>query len=837
MAKKETIKGKNDAVAATDIVNTFDFKSIEDKWKPLWYDNNIYKADDFSKKEKKYVLCEFPYPSGSGLHVGHAFTYSAGDVYARYMRMKGFNTMFPMGYDAFGLPTENYAIKMKRKPQEVTKENTDNYHREMNDLGFSFAWDREVNTTDPDYYKWTQWIFLKLYEKGLAYKEERAINWCPSCKIGLANEEIVDGNCERCHAETSTRNISQWIVKITDYADRLIEGLKDTNIQEKVKAAQINWIGRKEGININFEVKDSKEIVTCFTTTPVNFGATFLVIAPEHPIVKKITIDEQKDEVEAYVKAAAAKSDLDREKDQKSKTGVFTGSYAINHVDGKEIPIYVTDFVLMNYGTGAVQGCPAHDERDFDFATKFGLPIIRVVQGNNGEVKADDVNEVDQVKTGGGEKRPMVNSEFLNGIPFDDAMQKTMDHFVEKGWGERVVNYHLRDWIFSRQHYWGEPIPMIKCEKCGWVPMPEEELPLKLPEVENYEPTDDGRSPLANITEWVQTTCPTCGGEAERETDTMPNWAGSDWYFIRYADAHCDNAIAGEKEMKYWLPVDVYIGGDEHNTLHMLYSRFIHQFLYDIKAVPTPEPYDQRISHGVILGEDGSRMSKSRGNVIVPDHYVEKVGADALRTYLMFMGPFDGTIAWNDNAVAGVKRFTERVYRYITNGKGSFGKEDSSDVSTIFAKTIEAAQTDIEKFQFNTVVAKYMELINFLEKTDINNVSVDSIKKFILLLAPFAPFMAEELWQEINGFSEWKDENSVHLQEWPKFDEKFLIEKTIEIPVQVNGKMRGTIVIDAGTSESDVKSQIESDEKFDSYLEGGMKKFIYVPNKIANVIV
>ncbi|HRI05515.1 MAG TPA: leucine--tRNA ligase [Candidatus Dojkabacteria bacterium] len=812
----------------------YDFKEVEKKWKNRWYDENIYATNDDAKGEKKYVLVEFPYPSGSGLHVGHAFSFTAGDVYSRYMRMRGYNVLFPMGWDAFGLPTENYAIKTKRKPQEVTKENTEMFKQQMKDLGFSFDWDREVNTTDPDYYKWTQWIFIKLFEKGLAYKDEMPINWCPSCKIGLANEEVVDGNCERCGTPTEKRNISQWIVKITDYADRLIEGLKDTAFIDKVKAAQINWIDRKEWIDITYPIDGSSESVTVATTRPdTNFGATFIVLAPEHRLVDlllkgDIITDQNIDSIREYVKKARNKSELDRQKEVigREKTGVFTGMYAVNHLTGRKMPIWITDFVLSSVGTGAVVGVPGHDVRDFEFAQQFELPIVRVVVGKDGDMS--EITKKEQVQE---EEGTMINSGFLDGLDIKEATRKVMDYIEDKGWGKRSIRYHLRDWIFSRQHYWGEPIPMIHCDSCGWNPVPESDLPIKLPELDHYEPTDTGESPLAKVEEWVKTVCPKCGGVARRETDTMPNWAGSDWYFIRYLDNGNNSEIASMDKMKAWLPVDVYIGGDEHNTLHLLYSRFIYQFLYDLGHVPTSEPYYQRISHGVILGPDNRRMSKSKGNVIVPEDVTVKVGVDATRAYLMFIGPFDGTMAWNDNALMGVKRFVDRLYRMFITKYPEAG-QDSEDVSRILHKTIKFATDGLASFQNNTVVAKWMELLNFLEKQDASNISKGTFEAFTKMISPIMPYIAEDLWNFM-GY-----EFSVHQQSWPEYDEKWLQSDVVEIPVQINGKLKGKVEVSTDATEEDVKITVFANDQLKASLDGAnIRKIIYVKGKIANIIV
>ncbi len=814
----------------------FDFKKVEEKWRDKWFEGDLYKAVDNDKgRKKKYVLVEFPYPSGSGLHVGHAFSFTGGDVYARFMRMQGYNVLFPMGWDAFGLPTENYAIKVKRKPQDVTKENTDSFREEMKSLGFSFDWSREVNTTDPNYYKWTQLIFIKLFEQGLAYKEERPINWCPSCKIGLADEEVVNGNCERCGTKTSKRNISQWIVKITAYADRLIDGLKDTAFIEKVKAAQINWIDKKEWIDITYPIQGTDETVTVATTRPdTNFGATFIVLAAEHPLVGKlikgkIKTNQDLDEIQKYVKATLDKSELERQKEvsEGEKTGVFTGIYAINHLTKKPMPIWITDFVLGSVGTGAVVGVPGHDIRDFEFAKQFGLEILRVVVGKDG-----DQSEITDKKQVQEESGVMINSGFLDGKEINEATKLMMDYIEKQGWGTKTVRYHLRDWIFSRQHYWGEPIPMIKCEKCGWVPVKKSDLPIKLPEVERYEPTETGESPLANMQEWVNTICPVCKGPAKRETDTMPNWAGSDWYFVRYVDPLNKEFIADLSKQSYWLPVDTYIGGDEHNTLHLLYSRFIHQFLYDQKAVTTPEPYYQRVSHGVILGSDNRRMSKTRGNVIVPGDVTAKVGSDVARAYLMFIGPFDSTMAWNESALNGVKRFVSRVYSFVADNSKKFKEDGSPEVTHFLNKVNIFSKTALERFQYNTVVAKFMETMNFLDKVGADQVSKANIEDFVLMIAPFVPFVAEELWSMLGN------EYSVHAQKWPTPRKTSIVEHSMELPVQINGKVRGRVTISDQISEFELKKLVEEDVLLNRHFEGKLiKKFIYVKGKIVNVVV
>ena len=885
------------------------FKEIEKKWQEKWEKQNLYEVKDSGKKEtdfakgyvesrKKYVLVEFPYPSGYGLHVGHAFTFMGGDVYARFKRMQGYKVLFPMGWDAFGLPTENYAIKMKKKPQNVTKENTDMFKKQMKELAFSFDWSREVNTTDPGYYKWTQWIFIKLFEKGLAYKKEMPINWCPSCKIGLANEEVVDGKCERCGcAEVSRRNINQWVVKITDYADRLIEGLKKTDFIEKVKTAQINWIGKKDWIDISYPVDGIGEEIVVSTTRPdTNFGATFVVLAPEHPFVSVILSgakdpngivkkcrdssppagdqndgeilsqsDKKIEEIREYVKNSKKRSELDRISEGKAKTGVFTGFYAVNQLNGKKMPIWITDFVLMTVGTGAVVGVPGHDIRDFEFAKQFGLPIVRVVVGEDGDESGIEKKEQVQEKEG-----RMINSEFLDGMDIHEATKKIMNYLEKKGWGKKITRYHLRDWIFSRQHYWGEPIPMINCKKCGWVTVPEDQLPIELPEVEAYEPTDTGESPLAKMTDWVKTTCCKCGGFASRETDTMPNWAGSDWYFLRYIDSKNDTELASMDKLRKWGPVDVYIGGDEHNVLHLLYSRFIYQFLHDIGVVPKeyPEPYIKRISHGVILGPDNQRMSKSIGNVIVPETVVDEWGVDVLRCYLMFMGPYDGTMAWNEKTLMGVKRFLDKFEKFIKKNVNSKFKISNSkqiqnsnnkiqkEIKVIVNKTIKGVTGDIERFYYNTAIAKMMEMLNGMNVIlspsntqdrlcegdssppagDQNDgaVDMDDLRKMIKLLAPFAPYMAEELWEKLGN------KESVHLSHWPKADEKYLVEDEISIPIAVNGKRRGEIKVESGRigDKSEIIKIAREDESVKKWLKGKkITREVYVEGRMVNFVV
>jgi leucyl-tRNA synthetase len=780
-------------------------------------------ATDFDSREKKYVLVEFPYPSGSGLHIGHAFTFSGADVYARFQRMQGKNVLFPIGWDAFGLPTENYAIKTGRKPHDVTAENTATFKQQMERLGLSFDFEREVNTTDPSYYKWTQWIFIKLFEKGLAYKVEMPINWCPSCKVGLANEEVVNGNCERCGSPTTRRRISQWVVKITAYADRLISGLEKTDFIEKVKAAQINWIGRSEGAKVHFQLTGKEEDLEVFTTRPDTlWGCTFMVLAPEHPLVEKYCM--QQPGVAAYVETSRGKSDMERQEVTYEKTGVFSGLTATNPANGREVPVWISDFVLLSYGTGAIMSVPGHDQRDWDFASKYGIQILPIIQPPTPwDFGVAAYPEHEGV---------MINSGPINGLPVKEAIPTAIQWLKDQQKGEATVSYHLRDWIFSRQHYWGEPIPMIYCQDCGWTPAPESDLPIRLPEVEKYEPTDTGESPLANIEEWVRTTCPKCGKPARRETDTMPNWAGSDWYFLRYVDPHNDQVLADMKKLEYWMPVDLYIGGDEHNTLHLLYSRFIYQFLHDIGAVPAgiPEPYYRRMSHGVILGPDNQRMSKSRGNVIVPDDIIKDFGTDVTRCYMMFMGPFDATMAWNERALLGVKRFLERFERLVDTQAGT-QQPSSTEMKAIIHKAVDKVGKDLPNFKFNTAVAKLMETLNGISDNGGSVHPVD-LRMLVQAIAPLAPFFAEEAWKKLDG------SGSVHATQWPQIDPALIIEDTVEIPVQVNGKLRGTVTITREAGQPEVEAAARTLETVAKHLgEGEVRKVIYIQAKTINFVV
>ena len=800
----------------------YNHHTVEKKWQKIWEEEKAFQASEDYSKPKFYALVEFPYPSGQGLHVGHPRPYTALDIVSRKRRMQGYNVLFPMGWDAFGLPTENYAIKNHIHPKIVTKNNVARFKGQLQSLGYSFDWDREINTTDPDYYKWTQWIFLKLFNAGLAYKKEMPINWCTSCKVGLANEEVVNGVCERCGAPVVRKVKSEWMLKITEYADKLIKDLDDVDYIEKVKVSQKNWIGRSEGAEVDFALKDKDEKLRVYTTRPDTlFGATYMVISPEHPLIDKYKDEITNwDEIQKYREMAARKSDFERTELAKDKTGVVLGGMsAINPVNGKEIPVWISDYVLMSYGTGAIMAVPAHDTRDWEFAKKFALPMIQVVEGKEGPV---DINEAafTDVATG-----KMINSEFLNGLEVTEAKEKMKDFLEEKGIGNRKVNYKLRDWVFSRQRYWGEPIPIVHCEKCGYVPLDESELPLLLPEVDSYMPTDNGESPLAAMTDWVNTTCPCCGGPAKRETDTMPQWAGSSWYFLRYTDPHNKEALASKEALKYWLPVDWYNGGMEHTTLHLLYSRFWHKFLYDQGIVPTKEPYQRRTSHGMILGENGEKMSKSRGNVVNPDDIVQVYGADTLRTYEMFIGAFDLSASWSEDGVKGCRRFLERVWKLQTIMTGEEGY--SADMETKMHQTIKKVSQDFESLKYNTAIAAMMALINDFYKK--NAVTKGEYKTLITLLNPVAPHITEELWQIIGG------EGRVYQNTWPEYDEAKTVESTVEIAVQVNGKTRATLKIGKEDAKDDVLAKAK--ETIADKLEGkNIIKEIYVPGRIVNIV-
>lgn len=796
-------------------------KEIEQKWQKIWDDEKAFAASDDYSKPKYYALVEFPYPSGQGLHVGHPRPYTALDIVARKRRMEGYNVLYPMGWDAFGLPTENYAIKNHIHPKIVTKNNVHRFKEQLHSLGYSFDWDREINTTDPEYYKWTQWIFLKLFKAGLAYKAEMPINWCTSCKVGLANEEVVNGHCERCGAEVIRKVKSQWMLKITEYADKLLEGLDHVDYIERVKVSQKNWIGRSTGAEVDFPIAGKEDKLRIYTTRPDTlFGVTYMVISPEHPYIEKFASEiKNLDEVKAYQEQAARKSDFERSELAKEKTGVkIDGLTAVNPVNGKEIPIWVSDYVLMSYGTGAIMAVPAHDERDWEFAKKFNMPIIQVVESSEGPV---DVNEAAFVDVATGK---LVNSGFLNGMEVAEAKKAIIEYLEKENIGTQKTNYKLRDWVFSRQRYWGEPIPIVHCDKCGYVPLPEDQLPLELPDVESYMPTDNGESPLAAMRSWVETTCPCCGGPAERETDTMPQWAGSSWYFLRYTDPHNTEALASPEALKYWMPVDWYNGGMEHTTLHLLYSRFWHRFLYDEKVVPCPEPYQKRTSHGMILGENGEKMSKSRGNVVNPDDIVNEFGADTLRTYEMFIGAFELSAAWSNEGVKGCRRFLERVWKLqeIVTDETGYSKE----LETRMHQTIKKVSSDFETLKYNTAIAAMMSLINDFYKA--GKVTRDEFKTLLILLNPVAPHMTEELWQIMNYGGR------LYQTSWPTYEEAKTVESEVEIAVQVNGKVRATIKIAADISKEDAIAAGKA--AVADKLTGQIIKEIYVPGRLVNIV-
>ena len=796
----------------------YNHRAIEQKWQKIWDDEKAFAATDDYSKPKYYALVEFPYPSGQGLHVGHPRPYTALDIVARKRRMQGYNVLYPMGWDAFGLPTENYAIKNKIHPRIVTENNVKHFKQQLHSLGYSFDWDREINTTDPQYYKWTQWIFLKLFKEGLAYKSEMPINWCTSCKVGLANEEVVNGVCERCGSPVVRKVKSQWMLKITDYAEKLLEGLEDVDYIERVKVSQKNWIGKSQGAEVEFQVAGKEEKLTVYTTRPDTlFGATYMVVSPEHPMLDKYKEDIKNwDAIQDYREQAAKKSDFERSELAKEKTGVaIDGLSAINPVNEKEIPIWVSDYVLMSYGTGAIMAVPAHDTRDWEFAKKFDLPIIEVVAGGE-NVQEEAYTEVASGK--------LINSGFLDGLEVAEAKKKMIAFLEEKGIGKSKTNFKLRDWVFSRQRYWGEPIPIVKCEKCGYVPLPESELPLELPDVDSYMPTDNGESPLAAMTDWVNTTCPCCGGPAQRETDTMPQWAGSSWYFLRYTDPKNTEALASKEALKYWLPVDWYNGGMEHTTLHLLYSRFWHRFLYDQGVVPTKEPYQKRTSHGMILGENGEKMSKSRGNVVNPDDIVMDYGADTLRTYEMFIGAFDLSASWSENGVKGCRRFLDRVWKLqeiLVDGN-----EYRSAFETKMHQTIQKVSSDFENLKYNTAIAAMMSLLNdFYKEGSINRAE---FKTFLILLNPVAPHITEEIWENC-GY-----EGRVYAQTWPEFDEEKTVEDTIELPVQINGKTRAVVTLPADVDKDTAIAA--GKELIADKLTGTIVKEIYVPGRIINIV-
>ncbi|MBC8535701.1 leucine--tRNA ligase [Feifania hominis] len=798
----------------------YDFAKIEKKWQQEWERTGVFHADNHSDKPKYYALVEFPYPSGQGLHVGHPRSYTAIDIVARKRRLQGYNVLYPMGWDAFGLPAENYAIKNHVHPKIVTEKNIARFKSQLQALGLSFDWSREINTTDPSYYKWTQWIFLQLYKHGLAYKKEMAVNWCTSCKCVLSNEEVVGGVCERCGAEVVRKVKSQWMLAITKYAERLINDLDELDFVERVKIQQRNWIGRSTGAEVDFATTVGHNL-TVYTTRPDTlFGATYMVIAPEHPMIDQYRDQiENLDEVLAYRDAASRKSDFERTELAKDKTGVcLKGIRAVNPVTGGEIPIYVSDYVLISYGTGAIMAVPGHDQRDYDFAKKFDLPIIEVVGGG-------DISEhaFEDIETG-----HMVNSDFLNGLTVEQAKEKIIAYLEEKGVGHPKVNYKLRDWVFSRQRYWGEPIPMVYCDKCGWVPLPESELPLVLPEVESYEPAENGDSPLSKMTDWINTTCPHCGGPAKRETDTMPQWAGSSWYFLRYMDPHNDKELASKEALQYWSPVDWYNGGMEHTTLHLLYSRFWHKFLYDIGVVPTKEPYQKRTSHGMILGENGEKMSKSRGNVINPDDIIRDYGADTMRLYEMFVGDFEKAAPWSSTSIKGCKRFVERVWglqELVTQGDGY-----SAALCSSTHKLIKKVSDDIENLKMNTAIAAMMAYLN--EVYDAGSITAGELKTLLILLNPFAPHVTEELWEVL------KFGGRVTDQAWPQFDPDKVVDDTIEIVLQINGKVKNTVTVPADSDREAVLALAREDERIRALTEGKqIVKEICVPGKLVNFVV
>ena len=795
-------------------------KEIEKKWQNYWDEHKTFKTDDDLNKKKFYALVEFPYPSGQGLHVGHARPYTALDVVSRKRRLEGEQVLFPMGWDAFGLPTENYAIKNKIHPKKVTLDNIKNFKRQLKSIGFSFDWDREIDTTDPEYYKWTQWIFLQLFKHGLAYKQEMPINWCPSCKVGLANEEVVGGCCERCGTEVVRKVKSQWMLKITDYAEKLLEGLDEVDFIERVKTQQRNWIGKSVGADVKFKLKDLDEELEIFTTRPDTiFGATYMVISPEHPLIQKYRDRiENINDVDKYIEEVSKKSDFERTELSTNKTGVeLKGIHAINPANGKEIPVWTSDYVLMTYGSGAIMAVPAHDTRDFEFATKFGLEIVQVIDSK-------DSKELPMVEK---ENCTVINSDFLNGLSVKEASEKIIKFLEDKHIGEKKTNYKLRDWVFSRQRYWGEPIPIIHCDKCGYVPMDEKDLPLRLPEVENYEPSHDGESPLSHMDSFVNTTCPVCGGPAKRETDTMPQWAGSSWYFLRYIDPHNHEALADPKLLDHFLQVDWYNGGMEHTTLHLLYSRFWHRFLYDIGVVPTKEPYKKRTSHGMILGSNSEKMSKSRGNVINPDDIVNEYGADTLRTYEMFMGDFEKAAPWSTNGVKGARRFLDRVYGLaeLINDESGYSK----NLESLIHKTIKKVTDDYETLKFNTAIAALMSLVN--EFYGQGSITKKDYETLLILLNPVAPHITEEQFHEVIG-------GYLNEAKWPTYEEDMLVDDEVEIPVQFNGKVRFKVVVPKEATEEEVFAKAEATEDFKNWLEDKkIVKKIYVNGKILNIVI
>jgi leucyl-tRNA synthetase len=796
----------------------YDPSKIEPKWQKYWADNKTFKAKVDAKKPKFYILDMFPYPSGAGLHVGHPEGYTATDIISRYKRMKGINVLHPMGWDAFGLPAENYAIKTGRHPRAVTEENIATFKRQIQSIGFSYDWDREIDTTDPEYYRWTQWIFLQLYKKGLAYESELPINWCPSCKTGLANEEVVDGKCDRCSSQTTKKMLRQWVLKITEYADRLISDLDELDWPEAIKIQQRNWIGKSQGANVEFKIKNSKLKIKVFTTRPDTlFGATYIVLSPEHSLVYELVTDEYKKAVEKYKEFALMKSDLERTDLNKDKTGQFIGAYAINPVNGKEIPIWIADYVLMGYGTGAIMAVPAHDERDFEFATKFSLPIIEVISGGN-------VNKA--AYTGDGK---LINSDFLNGLNVEDSKFKMIRWLEEKGIGDGAINYKLKDWVFSRQRYWGEPIPIVHCEKCGVVPLDEKDLPLLLPDVKNYEPTGTGESPLAGIDKWVNTKCPKCGGSAKRETNTMPQWGGSCWYYLRYLSPDSKKAFADKEDLDYWMNVDLYVGGAEHAVLHLLYARFWHKVLYDLGYVMDKEPFHKLMNQGLILGEDNEKMSKSRGNVVNPDDVIKGYGADTLRCYEMFMGPFDAVKPWSTKNIEGCFRFLQKVWRLVEEGDVT-DMDPSADLNKLTHKTVKKVGDDIENFYFNTAISHMMILANEIMKE--KKIPKKVIEQLVLLLSPFAPHMCEELWNRLGH------KDTLAYEEWPAYDPKLIVDNTFELVFAVNGKKRSSKEMPVDVSEENAIKEAMSDINVQRNIEGKeVLKKIYVKGKLVNIVI
>ncbi len=819
----------------------YNHNEIENKWKTRWYEADLYHAEDFSPKPKKYILAEFPYPSGMSLHVGHAMRYTLPDVYSRYLRMKGYNVMFPMGWDTFGLPAENYAVKTGINPAITTKESIQNYRKAIYSMGYGIDVGREINTTDPKYYKWTQWIFLKFLKAGLAEYKEMPIWWCEKLRTVLSDEEVLtdkDGNkiSERGEHPVERKMLKQWVLKIPEYAEKLIRGLDNVDFPDAIKNAQINWIGKSEGIKIHYKIENSNDIVTVFTTRPdTNFGATFIVLAPEHPLALKITTKENLENVKKYIEKSAKKSELERLTEVKDKTGVFTGSYAINNLNNEKLPIFLADYALANVGTGAVVGVPGHDKKDFLFAQKFGLPVKRVVVGKDGD--RSEIKSLNQVHEDEG---TIVNSGLLNGLEIHKAIQKICDYIVEKGFGERYTTYKIRDWVFSRQRYWGEPIPVIHKKDDSIDPICDpdnqkevkENLPLVLPDLPNFKPTPDGHSPLEKDKEWVLTKDKN-GKPAKRETNTMPNWAGSSWYYIRYCDPKNDNKFADFDKLKYWLPVDKYFGGAEHTTMHLLYSRFWHKFLYDLKLVPTPEPYQWRLNGGLLLGPDGKKMSKSRGNVVEPAKIIEKFGADALRMSICFLGPYEDTYPWNDNGMKATSKLLSTIYGLRTKVIEGFKSDEKTFKS--YNKLVKHLSGMYESLKMNTAVSEIMIFVNAIKNDE--KISLDVWKGFIKVLAPIAPFVAEELWQEINGNPKWTVENSVHVQAWPEFDESSATESVITLPIQINGKIRSEVEVKSGSKEEEIKEKVLSDVKVIKNLNGKeIRKFIYIPGKIISIV-